>query len=90
MNVSRKMGGKVVKEDNPIELSALFIIILKPSSIQRQKNIEEAQKQYKLYKLYKNLNPKYFENIISLKRAKLKVDSSDIIYSSKYNFIRPY
>ena len=39
---------------------------------------------------YETLNPRYSENIIPLKQAKLKVDASDIIYSSKYNISRSY
>ena len=71
-----------------IEFTGLYIIILlKFSSTQRHKDIDEATKQYELYK---NLNPRYSENIIPLKEGKLKVDSSDIIYSLKYNIFRSY
>ncbi len=87
MNVKKKIEGKLGRENDSIEFWELFIIILKLSFTRRKKDIEEAKKQYELYK---NLNPKYFENVITLKEAKLKVDSSDIIYSSKYNIFRSY
>ena len=92
MNVIKKIKQKFVKENDPIEFSELYIciILLKQRVTQRQKDIEEVKKQYELYELYKNLNPKYSENFIPLKEAKLKVDSSDMIYSSKYNIFRSY
>ncbi|MHA2281893.1 MAG: hypothetical protein ACXAC5_13705 [Promethearchaeota archaeon] len=76
------MERQPVKENDPIEFSGFLLILLKKKSTQRQKDIGEAKNQDELYK---TLNPKYFENIISLEEAKLKVNSSDIIYSTKYN-----
>ena len=90
VNVKKEMEQKLVKENDPIEFSELFIILLKHSSKQEQKDIEKINKQHEIYEQYKNLNPKYSENIIPLKEAKLKVDSSDIIYSSNYNIVRSY
>jgi len=58
---------------------------LKKVSKTRKKDIEVAKKQYELYEIYKNLNPRYFENQITLKDAKLKIESSDIIHSSKFD-----
>jgi hypothetical protein len=78
-----KIEKKLVKENYPIEFSGMLIIILKLRSTKRQKHIEEAQKQYRISEIYKNFNPKYSENVIPLKEAKLKVVSSDIIYSTK-------
>ena len=90
VNVNKIMVQKLVKENDPIEFLELFVILLKHSSKQEQKDIEKVNKQHEIYEQYKNLNPKYSENIIPLKEAKLKVDSSDIIYSSKYNIFRSY
>ncbi|MHA1992678.1 MAG: hypothetical protein ACW98A_17110 [Candidatus Hodarchaeales archaeon] len=87
MNGKEKIKGKLVGRNDSIEFSELVIIILKLNFTQRQKDIEDAKKQYKLYK---NLNPKYFENVITLKEAKLKVDSSDIIHCSRYNISWSY
>jgi len=84
------MEQKLVRKNDLIDSSGLYIILLKHDSKQEKRDIEEVKKQYKLYELYKILNPKYSENIIPLKEAKLKVDSSDIIFSSKYNIFRSY
>ena len=90
MNVKKKMEQKLVKKNDLIESLGLYINLFKHDSTQKQGDIEEAKKQYKLYELYKTVNPRYSENIIPLKEAKLNVDSSDIIFSSKYNVFRPY
>ncbi|MFX1425613.1 MAG: hypothetical protein ACFFBE_04115 [Promethearchaeota archaeon] len=82
MNVKKK-----IEENDQIKFLHLYIILWNYSPTKRQKDIEEAQRQYELYK---DLNPRYFENIITLKEAKLKVDSSDIMYNSKYNIFRPW
>jgi hypothetical protein len=74
-----------VKESN--EFSVLLIILLKKSSAPKQIDNKVGIKQYELYNTF---NPRFFEIIIPLKEAKLKVDSSDIIYSSKYNIFRPW
>ena len=87
MNIKKKIEGTLVKESDSIEFSELFIVILKLRVTHRQKDIEETKKQYKQYE---TLNPRYSEKIIPLKQAKLKVDASDIIYSSKYNISRSY
>ena len=84
------MEQKLVKKDELIKSLGQYIFLLRQDSKRDKSDIEGARKQYKLYELYKTLNPKYSENIFSLKDAKLKVDSSDIIYSSKYNMFRPY
>ncbi|MHA2399808.1 MAG: hypothetical protein ACXADU_13095 [Promethearchaeota archaeon] len=76
---------KLIK--NPIEISTILIIRLRKKSTQSQTDIEEAQKQYELYK---TLNPRYSEIVLSLKEAKLKADSSDIIYSLDYNVFRSW
>jgi len=89
-NVKIKKELKLVKENDPIEFSEPIIIILKPIATLEQKDIERVNKQYELYKLYKNLNPKYSENIITLKETKLKIDSSDISFSSKFNIFKFY
>ena len=68
----------------------LYVILLKYRSNYKQESIEEAKKKYKLYELYKDLNPKYSEEIVPLDEAKLKIHSSDIVYSSKFNIFRNY
>jgi len=72
------------------EKKELYVILLNYRSSLEQKDIKEAKNQYSLYELYKNLNPKYFEEIIPLKEATLKVYLSDIVYSSKFNIFRNY
>jgi hypothetical protein len=37
-----------------------------------------------------DLNPKYFEEIISLKDAKEQIYASEVNFSSKFNIFRPY
>jgi len=89
-NVKVKTEQKLVKENDPIKFSEPSIIILKLIATLEQKDIEKVNKQYELYELYKNLNPKYSENIITLKETKLKIDSSDISFSSKFNIFKFY
>ena len=84
-NVSVKK--KLVKENDHVKFSGLIIILLSKYPTLGQKDIKEAQKQYELYK---TLNPRYSEIVIPLKEAKLKVDSSDLIYSSNYNIFRSW
>ena len=84
MNAIKKLECNVIKE------SKLYVILLKHSSDSEQKDIKEAKNHYILYELFKNLNPKYTEEIIPLKEAKLTVYSSDIVYSSKFNVGNPY
>jgi len=79
-----------VKEDSLIELEDLYIILLKKTSKSEQKDIDEAKKQNELNELYKNLNPRYFEEGIPLKEALQKPYTSDIIFSSKFDIFRVY
>ena len=76
-----------VKEDSLIELEDLYIILLKETSKSEQKDIDEAKKQNDLYK---NLNPRYFEEGIPLKEALQKPYTSDIIFSSKFDIFRVF
>jgi len=76
-----------VKEDSLIELEDLYIILLKKTSKSEQKDIDEAKKQNELYK---NLNPRYFEEGIPLKEALQKPYTSDIIFSSKFDIFRVF
>ncbi len=76
-----------VKEDSLFELEDLYIILLKETSKSEQKDIDEAKKQNDLYK---NLNPRYFEEGIPLKEALQKPYTSDIIFSSKFDIFRVY
>lgn len=87
MNGKKEMGQELVRNN---EFSELYII-LKTYNDKREKiKIEESQKQYELYELYENLNPRYSEAIIPPKEAKERIASSDIIYSSKYNIFSNY
>ncbi|MFX1376896.1 MAG: hypothetical protein ACFFA0_13910 [Promethearchaeota archaeon] len=45
----------IVKEDSPVELEELHIVLLKKSSKSIQKDTEEFKKRYDLFELYKNL-----------------------------------
>ena len=83
------MGQVIQKKQNLVELEELFILLIKKVSKTKEKDIE-VKKQYELYKIYKNLNPRYFENKITLKDSKLKIESSDIIHSSKFNLFGYY
>jgi hypothetical protein len=72
-----------VKEDNIIELKALHIILKeKIAEYQEKKEFEEGKKNIDLYLC---LNPRYYENRITIKQAKLKMDASDIRLSSRFN-----
>ena len=73
----------IVKEDTIIELKALHEILKeKIAEYQEKKKFEEDKKNIDLYL---SLNPRYFENIITLEQAKLKADTFDIRLSSKFN-----
>jgi len=85
----KKMGQVIEKKENHAELEELFIFLLKKVSKRREEDIE-VKKQYELYNIYKNLNPRYFENQITLKDSKLKIQSSDIIQSSKFCLFGSY
>ncbi|MFX1279664.1 MAG: hypothetical protein ACFFA3_09630 [Promethearchaeota archaeon] len=81
MRKKKEITQKLVGNNNLIESVKLYIILTK------QKDIKKNKKQYELYEQFKTLNPKYSERIMKPKEHILKVDSSDIIYSSKYNFL---
>ena len=81
---------KEVKDRGPVKISGLFIILMRQNSPQKQNDIKKVNQQFELYELYKILNPRYFEIVSSLKEAKIKIDSSDIPYSSQYNFLTPF
>lgn len=81
---------KNVKEKSPIKFSGIIVFLLKQNSTQKQNNVEKANQQFELYELYKDLNPRYFEILSPLKEAKLKIESSDILYSSQSNFLTPF
>ncbi|MFX1479785.1 MAG: hypothetical protein ACFFCI_16805 [Promethearchaeota archaeon] len=81
---------KNVKEKNPIKISGIIIFLLKQNSTQKQINVEKANQQFELYELYKDLNPRYIEILSPLKKAKLKIESSDILYNSQSNFLTPF
>lgn len=78
----------LVKEDARLELEKLHVILKeKIAEYQVQIRAEEAEK---LYDIYENLNPRYHERVISLENAKLKIESSDIVLSNRYNIFRAY
>ena len=80
----------IVNKDSLIELDELHIILLEKTSTGEQKDIEQIKKQFELYELYKNLNPRYFEEGIPLKEALQKPYTSDIIFSSKFDIFRVF
>ena len=75
----------IVKEDSPVEPEDLHLIILKKKIKPIDKIDEELKKQYKLYGLFKEFNPKFYEEAIPLKNALDKLYTSDVRFSSKYN-----
>jgi hypothetical protein len=80
-NEKKEVKQKLVRNKNLIEFVKLYIILTK------QKDNKKLEKQYDLYEQFKTLNPKYSELKMTPIEHKLKVDLSDIIYSSKYNFL---
>lgn len=89
-NVKNKLKQVIVNKDSLIELDELHIILLEKTSTGEQKDIEQIKKQFELYELYKNLNPRYFEEVIPLKEAIEIPYTSDIVFSSKFNAFRVY
>ena len=88
MNRKKEMKQKLVSNNELIESLKLYIILLKQrDNLLRQDNIEKIKEQYELYDHFKTLNSKYSELMGKSKEHILKVDSSDIIYSNKYNFL---
>ena len=85
-----KNKNNIKKNLECFENEDIYVILLKYRSNLKQVSIEEGKKQYKLYELYKNLNPKYSEEIMSLNEAKLKIHSSDIVNSTKFNLFGNY
>lgn len=81
------MKQRLVEKNNLDNFFDLYIIFIKRHSRREIKDINEIKKQYDQLI---SLNPKYPEHLIPLKQAILKVQSSDIIYSSKYNFFSTY
>jgi hypothetical protein len=79
VNEKKKNIQKLVEKNRLNKFLELYIIFIKHDPIQKKKDIKNQ------YEQYISLDPKYPENIILLKQAILKVDSSDIIYSSRYN-----
>ena len=78
----------LVKEDARLELEKLHVM-MKEKIVEYQVQIK-AEETEKLYKIYENLNPRYHERVISLENAKLKIESSDIVLSNRYNIFRAY
>ena len=90
MDVIKKMKQVIVNKDSLIGLEKLHITLLEKTSKVEQKDTEETKKQFELYELYKNLNPRYFEEGIPLKEAIEIPYTSDIVFSSKFNAFRVY
>ena len=83
--VRKKLTQVIVKEDSMIELKALHVILKeKIAEYQAKKEFEENKKNIDFFLV---LNPRYFENRITIEQAKLRVNSSDIILSSRFNMI---
>ncbi|MFX1478160.1 MAG: hypothetical protein ACFFCI_08505 [Promethearchaeota archaeon] len=73
----------IVEEDSIFELKALHEILKeKIAEYQEKKKFDEDKKNIDLFLCF---NPRYFESLITLKQAKLRIDTSDIQLSSKYN-----
>ena len=62
--------------------------------VMKRPEVEEIEVQtpleYEMDESLGDLNPRYFEESISLKAAKEEIYSSDINFSSKFNFFRAY
>ncbi|MFX0082685.1 MAG: hypothetical protein ACFE94_13125 [Candidatus Hodarchaeota archaeon] len=80
----------IVNEDTIIELKDLYIVLSGKTSKEEQKDIEQIKKQIELFELFKNQNPRYFEEVIPLKDTKEKLYTSDIIANSKFNIFRVF
>ncbi|MFX1346636.1 MAG: hypothetical protein ACFFAI_16185 [Promethearchaeota archaeon] len=80
----------IVNKDFLIELEELHIILLQKSTKDEQKDTELTKRKIELHELFKNLNPRYFGEIIPIKEAKEIPHTSDIVFSSKFNAFRVY
>ncbi|MFX1277809.1 MAG: hypothetical protein ACFFA3_00225 [Promethearchaeota archaeon] len=81
----------IAKEDTPVELEDLHIILAKRKLKLKTKITEETKKQQcELYELFKEFNPNYFEEAIPVKNALDKLYTSDIKFRSTFDFSRMY
>jgi hypothetical protein len=85
-----KMKQVIVNKDSLVGHEELHIILLKKASKEEQTDAELIKKQIELYELYKNLNPRYSDEVIPIKEAREIPHTSDIVFSSKYNAFRVY
>lgn len=69
-----------------VEVEELYIV-LREKSLPEVKNNEYMRRQYNLLE---NINPRYHEETMTLKDAKTKVATSDIIATSKFNLFGIY
>jgi hypothetical protein len=86
MSEKKIIGQELIRVNESIDL---YVILMAYFHKQERLDTNETKKQYELHELYKNMKSKYSEVAIPLKYAKLKIDSLDIIHSSKYNMFRP-
>jgi hypothetical protein len=68
----KEMDQLFSEEDTSIELEKLHVILIKSILKPKEKADIEAKKQYELYEC---LNPRYFENGITPKKALINLDS---------------
>ncbi|MFW9941402.1 MAG: hypothetical protein ACFFFT_10215 [Candidatus Thorarchaeota archaeon] len=80
----------MVDKDSLIELEELYIILLQKTSKDKQKDTELTKRKIELHELFKNLNPRYFGEVIQIKEAREIPHTSDIVFSSKFNAFRVY
>ncbi len=85
-----KMKQVIVNKDSLVWHEELHIILLKKASKGDQEETELVKKQIELHTIYKNVNPRYSEEVIQLKEAREIPHTSDIVFSSKYNAFRVY
>jgi hypothetical protein len=76
----------IAREGPLVEIEELYII-LREKLQQEEKSFEDMEKQYHLFE---NLNPRFQEGIIPIEDARLKIESSDIVYSTRWNIFRAF
>jgi len=81
----KRLEQYLVKEDSPIELEQLHLILIKNIKKNKEKAKRIAEKQDELYEC---LNPRYFEHGIRPREALIKLDA--LFLRNNQSLIRNY